>query len=182
MALRFLWPVCAADVEGENPTQEKWQSGEKKEENNEDNSPQLTSSEWSLQSVPPSHLQLPWMHSPSEHWNSWPLQRPAGTFRTPSQFCGHSSEPSAQSLSSSQRHWAGTHTELLHWKELLLQVALGQDASSEPSEQSSSLSQTKEAETHWPLAHRNSLSLHSLAAGKGEKVSTMGRRWILGSF
>uniref|UniRef100_A0A3P8P3L6 Uncharacterized protein n=1 Tax=Astatotilapia calliptera TaxID=8154 RepID=A0A3P8P3L6_ASTCA len=57
-------------------------------------------------------------------------------------FWGHSSDPSEQSLSPSQRHIAGTHIELLHWKERELQVGLGQDASSEPSEQSLSLSQT----------------------------------------
>uniref|UniRef100_A0A3Q2WE64 Uncharacterized protein n=1 Tax=Haplochromis burtoni TaxID=8153 RepID=A0A3Q2WE64_HAPBU len=78
-------------------------------------------------------------------------------------FWGHSSDPSEQSLSPSQRHIAGTHIELLHWKERELQVGLGQDASSEPSEQSLSLSQTKLLDMHWPLAQRNSRSSHCLA-------------------
>lgn len=80
------------------------------------------------------------------------------------QFCGHSSEPSAQSASPSQAHRRGTQTVLLHWKAVALQVVGGQEASSLPSSQSASSSHTKEAETHWPLPQRNSLFVHCLGA------------------
>lgn len=116
--------------------------------------------------MPPSHLQLLWMQSPFAHWNSWALQRTVVLLGCPPQFSGHSSDPSVQSLSPSQRQRASTHTELLHWKELPLQVGLGQETSSEPSEQSLSLSQTNEVDIHWPLAHLNSSALHCLAAGE----------------
>ncbi|TNN83615.1 hypothetical protein EYF80_006133 [Liparis tanakae] len=104
----------------------------------------LTSSDRSWQSMPPSHLQLLWIHSPSAHWKSSGPQRCAASSGCrPTQFCGHSSDPSAQSASPSQLHRAGTHTELLHWKDSGLQLGMEQDASSEPSEQSSSPSHTK---------------------------------------
>lgn len=124
---------------------------------------QLSSSDRSLQSWLPSHLHLPWMHSPFAHSNSWTPHRDAG-FCLPTQFTGHSSDPSAQSSSPSQRHREGTHTELLHWKDPGLQVGLEQDFSSEPSEQSLSLSQTKARDMHWPFAQRNSSFLHCFAA------------------
>lgn len=118
-----------------------------------------------MQSRPPSHRQLLWIQSPFAHWNSWMLQS-VGCFSAsfPTQFSGHSSEPSRQSLSPSQRHRAGTHKELLHWKDPELQVGLGQEASSEPSVQSLSLSHTKDLDMHWPLVQRNSSALHCLAA------------------
>lgn len=127
---------------------------------------QLASSEWSEQSRPPSHLQLLWMHFPFAHWNSEALQRVAFGSGRPAQFSGHSSDPSAQSSSPSQRQRAGTQTKLWHWKEWLPQVGLLQEASSEPSEQSLSWSQTKSVDIHWPLVHRNSFALHSFNAGK----------------
>lgn len=64
------------------------------------------------------------------------------------QLLGHSSEPSAQSTSPSHAQRLGTQTELLHLKEVELQVAGGQEASSVPSSQSASSSQTKEVEMH----------------------------------
>lgn len=145
------------DLSQENRFAEEEMDGMKKKlgmNNKKANSLQLTSSDRSWQSMPPSHLQLLWIQSPFVHWNSWTPQRTAVfTGSRPAQFSGHSSDPSAQSSSPSQRHRAGTHTELLHWKERELQVGLGQEASSEPSEQSLSLSQTKMVDIHWPLAH-----------------------------
>lgn len=64
------------------------------------------------------------------------------------QCWGHSSEPSAQSVSPSQAHRRGTHTPLLHRKDVALQVAGRQEASSLPSSQSASSSHTKEDDTH----------------------------------
>lgn len=125
--------------------------------------PQLTSSDRSTQSKPPSHFQLPWMHSPLPQWNSREVHWCAGTVSALGvpQLLGHSSEPSEQSTSPSQAHRRGTHTVLLHWKDVALQVAAGHDASSLPSSQSASSSHTKDADTHWPLAQRNSVRGHS---------------------
>lgn len=125
---------------------------------------QFSSSDRSWQSKLPSHFQLPWIHCPLAHSNSWVLQRTVFVGCFPAQFDGHSSDPSAQSSSPSHCHRPGTHTELLHWKDPGVQVGLGQEASSEPSEQSLSLSQRKEVDIHWPLAQRNSSARHCLAA------------------
>lgn len=114
---------------------------------------QFSSSDPSWQSGLVSHFQPPWIHWPLAHWNSWAAHCTVFSGCFPGQFEGHSSDPSSQSSSPSQRHRSGTHTELLHWKDPGLQVGLGQDFSSEPSEQSLSLSQTKELDRHWPLSH-----------------------------
>uniref|UniRef100_A0A3Q1H948 Uncharacterized protein n=1 Tax=Anabas testudineus TaxID=64144 RepID=A0A3Q1H948_ANATE len=91
--------------------------------------------------------------------------------------CSHSSDPSAQSASPSQRHRAGTHTELLHWKAPEMQVGLGQEASSEPSEQSLSLSQMKDVDIHWPLFFSSaSLSQSALPS----QCQLPGIHWFLG--
>lgn len=126
---------------------------------------QLTSSDWSEQSISPSHLQLLWMQFPFAHSKSWSPHDDgvfSGCFFL--QFFGHSSDPSVQSTSPSQSHWAGTHIKLLHWKDWGLQVGSGQDISSEPSEQSFSLSQTNILDMHWPLAHWNWLAKHCFTA------------------
>lgn len=126
--------------------------------------PQSASSDRSRQSAPPSHFQLPWMHSPLPQRNSreehWWVAAEGGLFVP--QFWGHSSELSGQSVSPSQAHSRGTQTVLLHWKAVALQVTGGQEASSLPSSQSASSSHTKEADTHWPFLHRNSVSMHCL--------------------
>lgn len=80
------------------------------------------------------------------------------------QFLGHSSEPSAQSASPSQAHRRGMQTVLLHWKDVALQVAGGQEASSLASSQSASSSHTKEEDTHWPFPQRNSVLVHCFGA------------------
>lgn len=132
---------------------------------------QLASSDRSIQSAPPSHFQLPWMHSPLPQWNSRTEQRWVATtagFITP-QFWGHSSEPSAQSTSPSQAQRRGTQAELLHWKDVPLQVTGGQETSSLPSSQSASSSHTKEVDTHWPFLQLNSFFVHCLGA-KGERT------------
>lgn len=139
--------------------------------NNSNNThiPQSASSDRSMQSAPPSHLQPPWIHSPLPQWNSSAEQRWAaadGGLTVP-QFWGHSSEPSGQSVSPSQAHRRGTHMVLLHWKDPELQVTGGQDASSLPSSQSDSSSHTKEADTHWPLLQRNSELVHCLGPERG---------------
>lgn len=120
--------------------------------------PQLASSDRSTQSNPPSHLQLPWIHSPLPQRNSRDEHWWAGAVSglCVPQLLGHSSEPSEQSTSPSQAHRRGTQTVLLHWKDVALQVTGGHDASSLPSSQSASSSHTKEADTHWPLPQRNS--------------------------
>lgn len=125
--------------------------------------PQLSSSDRSTQSKPPSHFQLLWMHSPLPQWNSIEEHWCAGTLSvlgTP-QLLDHSSEPSEQSASPSHAHSFGTHTVLLHWKDAALQVAAGHDTSSLPSSQSASSSHTKDVDTHWPLVQRNSVRGHS---------------------
>lgn len=76
------------------------------------------------------------------------------------QVLGHSSEPSAQSVSPSQAHRRGRQMVLLHWKDEALQVTGGQEASSLASSQSASSSHTKEDDTHWPFLQRNSLFVH----------------------
>lgn len=134
--------------------------------------PQSASSDRSRQSAPPSHFQLPWMHSPLPQRNSRDEQwwaTGASDFWVP-QFWGHSSEPSEQSASPSQAHRRGTQTVLLHWKDAELQVRGGQEASSLPSSQSASSSHTKEDDTHWPLLQRNSLFVHCFGAKREEKV------------
>lgn len=127
---------------------------------------QFSSSDLSLQSGPPSQRQLEWMHSPLRQWNSKAeqgLSPFADVWRSP-QCCGHSSELSSQSGSSSQTHSSGMQVELLHWKLAGPQVDVGQEASSEPSKQSSSESQTKLGKMHFPSWQRNSSWEHVLGA------------------
>lgn len=128
--------------------------------------PQSVSSDRSRQSAPPSHFQLPWMHSPLPHWNSsdehWWVAAEAGLFVP--QVCAHSSEPSEQSTSPSHNHRRGIQTVLLHWKDIELQVTGGQEASSLPSSQSASSSHTKEDDTHWPFLQLNSAAVHCFGA------------------
>ena len=131
---------------------------------------QLTSSEWSGQSMSSSHLQLPLIHKPLAHSNSTLLHVALGALGvTPAQARAPSSEPSEQSSSPSQAQNWGTHTLLSHWKEPWAQVGAGQEASSEPSGQSASSSQRKEEEMHSPLSQRNSPSVQFLATGDGRK-------------
>lgn len=139
--------------------------------------PQLSSSDRSTQSNPPSHFQLPWMHSPLPQRNSMEEHWCAGTLSGlgDPQLLGHSSEPSEQSASPSQAHRRGKHTVLLHWKDAALQVTAGHDASSLPSSQSASSSHTKEADTHWPLPQRNSVLGHCLDAGRVEDTGGEGK-------
>lgn len=139
---------------------------------------QFSSSDLSLQSGPPSQRQLEWIHSPLRQWNSKAeqgLSPFADACRSP-QCCGHSSELSSQSGSSSQTHSSGMQVELLHWKLEGPQVDMGQEASSEPSKQSRSESQTKLGKMHFPSWQRNSSWEHVLgAAGQVRELKTTNR-------
>uniref|UniRef100_A0A665X8C7 Uncharacterized protein n=1 Tax=Echeneis naucrates TaxID=173247 RepID=A0A665X8C7_ECHNA len=113
------------------------------------------------------------------------------------QFSGHSSDPSTQSMSPSQRHNTGTHTVLLHWKDRSLHLGLDsghernspalhclaavnkkvallsvEGSSSVPSPQSSVPSQIHLWVTHLPFPHLNWLKLHVNAASETIKTTT----------